>query len=199
MKPVRHVLLLAIWLLLVGGGFSMILQYSFTPGKTVAASDDWPGGSKLRRSPDRPQLVMFVHPVCPCSRASLAELERFVVRTGGRADVRVVFKEPAGMTREWQDSSLWRTASGIPGIALVRDEGGVETGIFHAAVSGETFLYDSGGRLVFHGGITDSRGHEGDNAGLSAIEEIVNTGSSALGRTPVFGCPLYSSAIAASK
>jgi hypothetical protein len=106
---------------------------------------------------------------------------------------------PDEKAKEWADSDLWRIATGIPGVKAVRDESGRETKIFHAAVSGETFLYDPNGKLRFHGGITGARGHEGDNAGLSAIEDIVNTGSSAVGGTPVFGCSLYSCAATANK
>ena len=37
-----------------------------------------------------------------------------------------------------------------------------------ATTSGHVLLYDAGGVLRFAGGITDGRGHEGDNAGLDA-------------------------------
>jgi hypothetical protein len=46
--------------------------------------------------------------------------------------------------------------------------------------------------LAFSGGITDSRGHEGDNDGADAILEIVSgPGVRAVARTPVFGCTLF--------
>ena len=62
---------------------------------------------------------------------------------------------------------------------------------FGAHVSGQVMVYDKEGKLVFQGGITESRGQMGDNAGRSAIEAQVNRGSSDRDRTLVFGCPLF--------
>jgi hypothetical protein len=47
------------------------------------------------------------------------------------------------------------------------------------------------GSLVFSGGISDARGHEGDNPGRTALMAILTGGHPAAIRTPVFGCYLY--------
>jgi hypothetical protein len=49
---------------------------------------------------------------------------------------------------------------------------------------------------MFAGGITESRGHSGDNAGRSAITAMVlgETLPKAAGHTPVYGCPLFDGA-----
>ena len=39
---------------------------------------------------------------------------------------------------------------------------------FGAETSGQTLLYDRDGRLLFSGGTTGSRGHDGDNAGFAS-------------------------------
>jgi len=50
-------------------------------------------------------------------------------------------------------------------------------------------LYDISGRLVFDGGITSARGHQGDNAGRSAISALLTGQHDVVVRaTPVFGC-----------
>ena len=85
---------------------------------------------------------------------------------------------------------MWRRAAGIPGVAVHCDEDGVECRRFHAETSGYTVLYDSRGKLLFQGGITSSRGHEGDNAGRSAVESIVQHKLFSQVRTPVYGCSL---------
>jgi hypothetical protein len=82
----------------------------------------------------------------------------------------------------------------LPETAVVSDLDGRETELFHAAVSGETLVYDASGNLKFHGGITGARGHAGDNAGCSAVEYYANTGTIPLAKTSVFGCPLFSEA-----
>ena len=55
-------------------------------------------------------------------------------------------------------------------------------------------LYDRDARLAFSGGMTASRGHEGDSHGRSAVTRLVLTGASHRSRAPVYGCPLQSAA-----
>jgi len=56
-------------------------------------------------------------------------------------------------------------------------------------------LTDAAGKLLFSGGITASRGHVGDNAGLDALILLIrNTPAPSTARpvitTPVFGCAI---------
>jgi hypothetical protein len=52
-------------------------------------------------------------------------------------------------------------------------------------------LYGTDGRLLFRGGITGARGHEGDSAGRDAVVALISGGvSSAAVSTPVFGCQI---------
>ena len=78
----------------------------------------------------------------------------------------------------------------MPGVRVYRDEGGVETRRFGVTSSGHVLLYAPSGRLQFSGGITLSRGHEGDNPGSEAIIHVVRGGTLAQHETPVFGCTL---------
>ncbi len=66
----------------------------------------------------------------------------------------------------------------------------MEAGRFGVKGSGHVLLYQPSGRLVFSGGITPSRGHEGDNPGRAAVISLVLQGRSPVNRTPVYGCPL---------
>jgi hypothetical protein len=80
----------------------------------------------------------------------------------------------------------------IPGVPSVDDEGGVEAKRFGVATSGHVLLFDRAGRLLFSGGITPARGHEGDSLGRDAlIERLAGTRTiSGPATSPVFGCPL---------
>ena len=84
-----------------------------------------------------------------------------------------------------------RTPSKLPATVAISDLGGREAALFKATTSGETVVYDTAGKLGFHGGITGARGHIGDNAGCFAIEAYANAGFTATTRTRVFGCPLF--------
>jgi hypothetical protein len=134
---------------------------------------------------------MFVHPKCPCSQASLSELAAILAHSAGHLHAEVVFLCPSGKPQSWVHTDLWETAAQLPGTRLISDTEGREARLFHASVSGETLVYDRLGNLRFHGGITDGRGHAGDNAGCSAIQTYLNTGTIPLSRTPVFGCSLF--------
>jgi hypothetical protein len=64
---------------------------------------------------------------------------------------------------------------------------------FHATTSGQTLLYSPAGSLMFSGGITAARGHEGDNVGESTIVALLTGKPTDVVRTPVFGCPIVES------
>jgi hypothetical protein len=72
------------------------------------------------------------------------------------------------------------------------DNGGEEAKRFGALTSGHFLLYRPSGELVFKGGITPSRGHRGDNAGLTAAVDWVTGGKSTTSETKPFGCALVS-------
>jgi hypothetical protein len=74
------------------------------------------------------------------------------------------------------------------------DQGGREAGLFGAATSGQTDLYDAHGTLKFSGGITAARGHAGDNAGRDALAAWISTGTAHRPGAPVFGCALADTA-----
>jgi hypothetical protein len=133
---------------------------------------------------------MFVHPRCPCTQASVAELERLQARSAGQVDLRIVSLLPPGADSDWSDTPLSRRAALLPGTLIVADKDGFESRRFRARTSGETLLYDPAGRLAYHGGITSARGHEGDNPGSDAIASLVS-GDNAPTTCPAFGCPLF--------
>jgi hypothetical protein len=134
---------------------------------------------------------MLAHPKCPCTRATVEELSKLMAHTQDRLKAFVLFVKPRGVPSDWDHTDLWQSASAIPGVTVLNDDDGVEAIRFDAHVSGQVMVYDREGKLVFQGGITESRGQIGDNAGRSAIEAQVNRGSSERDRTVVFGCPLF--------
>jgi hypothetical protein len=187
----RPIIVFSVWLVLTFSGMAALWIYSTTPGHQDAAPARWPSFTTLQRVSDRCTLVMFVHPKCPCSQASLSELAAILAHSAGHLHAEVVFLSPSGEPESWVHAGLWETALRLPKTSLVSDTAGREARLFHASVSGETLVYDRTGNLRFHGGITDGRGHAGDNPGCSAIRTYLNTGTIPLSRTPVFGCSLF--------
>jgi hypothetical protein len=114
-----------------------------------------------------------------------------MVQSEGRISAYVLFVRPPGFAEGWAHTDLWETARQIPGVAMIPDTG-YEAHLFGAVTSGQTLVYDLRGQLQFSGGITLARGHQGDNAGVSAVIALIGTHSrSGTDTSPVYGCPLF--------
>ena len=166
-------------------------RYSNIPGPTENAPGQWPAQSIIALARTNSTLVMFAHPHCPCTQASINELEILMARTQGRITAHVLFLRPAGLPASWTQTSFWRQAAAIPSVTVEVDNDGVEARRFGSGTSGDTIVYGADGCLMFHGGITISRGHEGDNPGLSAIIAHSQDRPGERIQTPVFGCSLF--------
>ena len=177
-----------LWLIVVGFGTGMLWKYSNTPNPDPTPPAHWPTATTIPRTDSRATLVMFVHPRCSCTSASMGELAILMARCQGLVNARVVFFRPRGSREDWTHSDLWRAAAIIPGVTVQADEDGREARLFHAATSGHTALYDAQGQLVFDGGITASRGHSGDNDGRDAITALLHGKTPARAQTTVYGC-----------
>ena len=112
---------------------------------------------------------MALHPRCACSRASLSELARLLARNPGRLSGYILAVRPPGAGENWEKTDLWYQAASIPGIQVLSDINGAESSRFAAVTSGQTFVYDANGALLFRGGITGARGHAGDNRGEDSL------------------------------
>jgi hypothetical protein len=184
---------LAVW-----GTLAMMADAN-RPRPIDAAPAKWPGESTLPRPSKVPTLIMFVHPKCGWSKASVGELSTLMTSCHGQVNTYVLFLRPAGQATNWVQPDLWRQAAAIPGVSVAPDADGCEARLFRAATSGEVVLYGAQGRLEFQGGITFSRGHLGDNPGRSALEALIFHQPSQVTQTPVFGCPLFKDNLAANR
>lgn len=180
-----------VWAGSITAGLRYMLNYERTPGRVGAVPSAWPAGSSLKRPADRATLLVFAHPRCPCTRATMSELAEVMAHTQGKLTATVVFFAPPDAGRDWYDTDLHRKAAAIPGVSVVSDKLGSEAKRFGVETSGHAMLFAADGRLLFQGGITASRGHEGDNAGESAIVALVNGHAAPQSKTLVFGCSLH--------
>ncbi len=186
-------ILAVVWAAVVVASMVGILRYTNVPGRVGAVPMSWPMASRIQLDTNRPTLIMFVHPHCPCTESSVSDLAQLMADCGGKLSAQVWLVKPPGTTVAWTDTELKHSAAMIPGVAVFEDKDGVEAQRFQAETSGQTVLYATDGKLLFHGGLTISRGHAGDNPGSSAVEALLaNNPSSSPLETPVFGCPLFS-------
>jgi hypothetical protein len=164
------------WVGGVAWGIQKIERYSSTPGMAAGAPAQWPGSTLVAPQAGRSTLVMFMHPQCSCTRASLEELKTIVERTHGDVSAWVVVLKPSGMKDEWAQSGTWETARNMSGVTVVMDDEGGEADRFGAFTSGHTVLYSPDGKLQFSGGITAARGHVGENSGERSVISFVTSG-----------------------
>ena len=179
-----------LWLGGVLYGFHRALTYSASPGPPAEAEQHWPASAPFSPHPQRHTLVLAAHPHCPCTRATLGELDRLLARCRGGLEVFVLFYSDPALGDGWERTDLWTHAAMMPGVHVRADPLGRTAALFGARVSGQVLLYSPGGELRFAGGITAARGHEGDNPGAAAVASIVAGEIPATSSTPVYGCPL---------
>jgi hypothetical protein len=189
------------WVAAVSLGLTQLWRYESTPSHPAQPPANWPADTRLERQSGKPSLVLFAHPHCPCTRATIAELARLMTDCHGKVTATVLLVRPAGLPAGWERTDLWNNAAAIPGVSVVIDDAGTESRRFGALTSGQTILYGADGRLLFAGGITESRGHQGDNAGRSAITVLVLGGQcpAQSASTPVYGCPLLDESCSSTK
>jgi hypothetical protein len=113
-----------------------------------------------------------------------------MARVGGRLAAHVLFIKPGELQDGWENTDTWKSAQRISGVMVRRDDAGLEAQLFGAATSGQVVLYDGAGRLLFSGGITPSRGHVGESAGVTRIIDLITKGEADQPDSLVFGCPI---------
>ena len=178
------------WVAAVTAGMHKLARYVGTPGR--AGQPPASSSAEDRISVPRGQAILFlaVHPRCPCSRASVAQLARILARCKGRLTAKALVFTP-----DKSDRGEWRTGlvdqlEAIPGVIVVEDRGGIIGRRLGAFTSGHAVLYSRAGHLLFSGGITAGRGHAADNASSDIVIALATGASQRPGRAPVFGCPI---------
>src|SRR5882724_8252062 len=90
----------ALWIPAVAFGINVLLRYSTTPGHPASPPLQWPGNADIKRG-SHSNLVMFAHPQCPCTRATIGELAILMAHADGELEADVFFYRPADMDSSW--------------------------------------------------------------------------------------------------
>ncbi|MBI1380308.1 MAG: hypothetical protein GC161_04390 [Planctomycetaceae bacterium] len=201
-KRLRTALVLALLVVPMAAGLGLWTSYAARPGPGPDASLDWPAGSSVERALDRPTLLVFAHPRCPCTRASLENLDRLLTNLQRSLRTEVLLWTPAGLdlaeTEAFADSSVLHRARAMPGISVRLDPGGDLATHFGARTSGTALLFGPDGRLRYAGGLTFARGHEGEGVATAKLLAAIAQAPAEVVQTAVFGCSLLEPAELAS-
>lgn len=188
--PAREHIWAGVWVVCVVAGLGEILSYEMTPAESGNSASHWPAATSIALAADRLTLVMFVHPRCPCTRASLTELSSVLQRSDQPVSAHAVILRPDQVDQTWGNGAIRDQVGAIPGLAAREDAGGTEHRTFGARTSGEVFVFRPSGELLFHGGVTAGRGHAGPNAGTQALDNLLMGLAPRVRQTPVYGCGL---------
>jgi hypothetical protein len=180
---------LAGWVTCTAIGFLVLEAYATSPGAFGPSLADWPQGCVIPIDGRHQSLLIFLHPLCPCSSASIDELEDIVARCGDRVRLHAVVLRTDALERQGA-STIERSLAEMPGMTIWQDNGGALARRFGVRTSGHVLLYDCSGRLSYSGGITPTRGHRASNSGKSALQAAILGARSARSSIPVFGCPI---------
>lgn len=177
------------WGVLLAGAFSFLIRYESTaaPAGPVGGA-----ANPLFKNSDQATLVVGLHPHCPCSKATVAELNKVLGHAPKKAQLVVYAFKPKDEADSWVDSSTVSTLKKL-GARVEIDADGAMARRLGLSASGQMQLFSAQGELLYNGGITAGRGHEGDNAGAQALIDLLQKGGLDRKSAPVFGCPIFES------
>lgn len=208
--------LVLIWVGLVAYGIGLWTAYDQRPGEipdSTAASVPPSGSAGFWR------VLMFIHPHCPCSQASVGELRRMLHQLAeaaqeGSVQASILVVRPPEAPAGWEQGDILSEIQGWNEVSVIIDQGGEEAKRWKVTTSGHVIVLDPQGRVRFRGGITPGRGQQGSSAGSLRIVQIIREASCAVGvddscasetdekkvpgetvrpvvTAPVYGCPLW--------
>lgn len=193
------------WLVMTVGTMAAFWSYEATPGERAHVAASAPAASSVILTPGRKSLLVFIHPKCACTKATLSELQ--TIWNGLTPEITpactFILRQPAQPGNAWRETDIERACREFIGTQFIDDYAGAEAKRFGVTTSGTCLLYDEEGQLLFAGGITASRGHIGPAASQELLREQLasSNGAPTAGdaqthsdddRCPVFGCPLFS-------
>ena len=155
-----------------------------------------------RRRPGPPRPAAAAHGGAPASASARApastscggSIARFEALSPP-PDLYLSIVVPEGEGADWIDGPVLRNASSIAGVRVVLDPGGRFAARLGATTSGHVLVYGADDALLFSGGITAARAHEGDAPGQNAIVRALYGKTPPIHRSAVFGCGLRSPAV----
>jgi hypothetical protein len=116
-------------------------------------------------------------------------LAKILSRAPNASDVTVLMYKPASEPDGWLHGTLFDECRRM-NCQVRPDPDGRLAASLGSLTSGQVLLYAADGTLRYQGGITVSRGHEGDNVGEEAVIEILRGSHASHKSMPVFGCPI---------
>jgi hypothetical protein len=193
-----RLILISAALAAVALGWYQLFLFSSTPGEQFAAPASWPQDipalpATLPSGGHTPLLLVFVHPRCSCTPATLEQFDQLLDSTPTPVQVALVVYRSKAVSQQApgaEQAPMLRVHSQAR-IQVLPDTNGLLARRFGAATSGEIVLYSANGHLLFQGGITPMRSQTGNSAGADALRNALATGAIQAKAASVFGCKIF--------
>ena len=130
-----------LWSIASVGGWAWTTRYEFAthPDNNLRRAEQWPTASRLALAEDRQTLLFFIHSRCPCTRASVHELERVLTGTGLSESqlpkLIVVASLPPDASNKWARHRHFTPDLHAASRGNILDVGGTESSRFGATTS----------------------------------------------------------------
>ena len=203
----------SLWLAAVVLLFGQMMVYESQPAPLAVSAQSWPSQTAAQRISGKYSLVVFIHPHCPCSRATLDTISRIITHHEKVLSTTLFFVLPDDVSRDWVKTDLYQRAQELVSAVVKIDSAAIEANRFGGTTSGHALLYSPSGSLVFSGGLTDARGKFGESVSEWQINSLLlgdkaqanntaknldqdpakNLAHNLAQNLPVFGCALTNS------
>ncbi|GIX00102.1 MAG: hypothetical protein KatS3mg111_3434 [Pirellulaceae bacterium] len=189
-RQVRLIVLLGLYVLWgssIVWGVSRVLNYSFSGDYPTESSPDAVG--EMATSTADFHVLVFVHPKCPCSMATIDNLGRLLPRCPANYAVTAIVFVPEGKDKEWAtETATFAALERLPHTRIEFDTGGTRIRQWNVRRSGHVIVKAPDGSVAFSGGITLERGHAGESLGTVSMMRVLMQQSPPARAVPVFGC-----------
>ena len=180
---------LVLWAMLVATGLVWMTAYSMSPGVEVEPLTGRPANSSIFFSDDVPTLVAFLHPRCPCTQPTMGSLAKLMAKKH-QIVVQPIFFLPGTKPDSWARADYWDRLMASGAHRPMIDVDGRFARQCRVTTSGHVILFAADGRVLYSGGITGGRVHEGDNMGLTRLNRILDGVPVENPSFPVYGCSI---------
>src|SRR5690349_16197371 len=94
MRRMVQYIAMILWFCGVCAGLKQLWRYEATAGVAAPSTAVWPSDSRIPRQAGKATLILFAHPRCPCTRATIGELNALMTHCQGRVTGYVLFYRP---------------------------------------------------------------------------------------------------------
>lgn len=190
-KKIIISVIISIWVGSIIWSTKAMLIFQFTPGKMGKVFNDFPQKSKLVLDQTLPTLILFLHPKCTCSKASVEEIK--IIKSSIKKEFKLIaVVQTASLKLTDELEKLKEELSTLPHSTIVNDSYSFETNLFSVKTSGQIYIYSSFGELIYTGGSTSSRGTSSPSELRRTIASILETNKKPhqLITKSIYGCEM---------